>query len=259
MHHPTAFATDDGNLLFADCAKQAHERLVEIGCKVDGKAKPEQTITTYFAVKRRLIAKRPRRIFIAKNLSVPAEHECSFHEIMRKAEVGEDLTPYQSRRLLLNPNQGDALLTDWGVQHLHFDAGLNPKKRSSELMFARITDDAFYCIDISDHRGFTRQVMLEILDGNWPESIAAFLLRGGIVGESITDEQVGNLRTANVNVFVRLPNGRAYVYPGGGRTCSGENALDIRACAQVARQCRDAAKATAIDGLQRVFHLPTLR
>lgn len=259
MHHPTTSATDDGSQLFAHYAKQAHERLVEIGCKVGRTAKPEQIVTTYFAVKRRLVAKRPRRIFIAKSVIVPAEHEASFREILRRAEVGEDLTPYQSRRLLLYPNKDDALLSDWGIQHLHFDAGTDPKNRSEKLLFARITDDAFYCVEISDHRGFTRQAMLEILDREWPESIARFLLRGGIVGESVTDEQVENLRAANINVFVRLPNGRAYVSPGGGRTSSGENALDIRQCALLRSQCREAAKATAIDGLHRFGYLPPLK
>lgn len=258
MHQPTASATDDGSQLFAECAERAHERLAEIGCKVDGTAKPEQIVTMYFAVKRRLIAKRPRRIFIAKNLRVPDEHEASFRGILCTAEVGEDLTPYQSRRLLLNPNKDDALLSDWGVQHLHFDTGTDPKNRSGKLLFARITEDALYCIDICDHQGFTRQVMLEILDRQWPESIARFLLRGEVVGESVSDKEVGNLRAANVNIFVRLPNGHAYMCPGGGRTSSGENALDIRQCALLRTQCREAAKATARDGLQRTFRLESL-
>lgn len=258
MHDANTSATHYGSQLFADCAKQAHQRLVEVGCQVDRTAQPDQILTTYFAVKRRLIARRPRRVFVAKSVIPPAKYKASFREILRRAEMGEDLTGYQSRRLLLNPNEDDALLSDWGVQHLHFDMGTDPKNRSRELLFARITDNALYCIDISDHQGFTRQIMLEILDREWPESIAPFLLRG-IVGESVTDGQVKNLRTANINVFVRLPNGRAYVSPGGGRTSSGQNALDIRQCALLRRQCRDAATATAKDGVRRVFCLPPLK
>lgn len=249
----------DEKQLFADSARQAYSRLVEIGCRVDANAQPREILTMYFGIKRRLISKRPRKVFIAENLKIPIEHADSFREISRRAEAGEDLTAYQSRRFLLEPNEDDALLSDWGVQHLHFDAGLSPQKRSRELLFARITEDAFYCIDISDHHGFTRQVMLEILDTNWPESIARFLLRGDIAGESVTDEQVGRLRKANVNAFVRLPNGRSYVCIGGGRTSSGHNALDIRSCAQLFGQCRDAANAMARDGFPRVCCLPPLR
>ena len=255
----SASASYGENQLFADCAKQAHGRLVEIGCKVDEKAKPEDIVVMYFGVKRRLISRRPRQVFISKNLHIPVEHQASFREIVGKAETGGDLTVYQSRGSLAKPDKDDSLLSDWGVQHLHFDTGFKPKKRSGDLVFARIAEGAFYCIDISDHRGFTRQVMLEVLDSNWPESIAPFLLRGDIAGESVTDEQVGNLRAANVNTFIRLPNGRSYNCIGGGRACSGDNALDIMACTQLFRQCRDAGKAMAKDGFPRVCYLPTLR
>jgi hypothetical protein len=230
--------------LFADCAKQASQRLIQIGCSLDANARPEKILIAYFGVKRRLIATRPRTVLIAKNLRIPA----SFHEVVRKAEAGEDLTPYQSRRFLSKPSKDDALLSDWGIQHLHFDMGLDPNNRSSDLLFARITEDAFYCIDISDHRGFTRQIMLEILDSDWPESIARFLLQGSIAGESVTDEQVGNLRKANVNAFVQLPNGRTYSL-GCGRSSSGDNILDVRECARLFVLCREAAKAMAKDGL----------
>jgi hypothetical protein len=247
-----------GSELFTDCAKQAYERLVEIGCKVDQQAKPEEVVITYFAVKRRLICRRPRRVFTPQKLKVPVEHDDSFREIVHRAEAGEDLTVYQSRRLLLNPTKDDALLSDWDVQHLHFDRGTDPKNRSEKMLFARITDEALYCIDISDHQGFTRRVMLEILDRNWPESIARFLQRG-IAGETLTDEDVRHIRSANANAFIRLPNGRTYGCIGGGRSCSGENALDIMACAQVFRECRDAANATAKDGVPRVCRLSPLR
>jgi hypothetical protein len=74
-------------------------------------------------MKMREMSARPRTVYVAKNFTCPIEHTKGLAEIRRKAEAGESLASHQ--RYVRHPDNEDALLNDWGVQHFHL--GLTPR------------------------------------------------------------------------------------------------------------------------------------
>jgi hypothetical protein len=88
------------------------------------------------------------------------------------------------------------------------------------LLFARVTPETLYCINILDHDAWTQQEMLGIIHRNWPDSIAQFRL-DGMQGEKLSDQEVRSLRDKNCNVSIAMADGVAYLPIGNGSSSSG--------------------------------------
>lgn len=144
---------------------------------------------------------------------------------------GGDLTPYLSRSIK-DAASRDGLLWDYGMHHFHLssrgeESGLI--KRSDYLLFAIVTKDHAFFVDVRKHRDsqglqWVRQDLLEIVHRNWPEVTGALAVRG-VEDSRLTDEQKKELRRKNVNTFhdfgeyATLPLGGGTVGGGGSVWC----------------------------------------
>ena len=205
--------------------------------QIDPSETAENIIMKYFNIHKRRIPVCPRNILISKEFHCPLEVQTGLNEVLRKAEAGEDLRPHQSRELLLNPEYNDQLLNHWNIQHLHLDILPHRKykgllKRSRLLLFARVTSETLYCINILDHDAWTQQEMLDVIHRNWPDSIAQFRL-DGMRGEKLSDQEVRSLRDKNCNVSIAMADGVAYLPIGNGSSSSGMSTDVVLACLRV--------------------------
>jgi hypothetical protein len=224
--------------LFKDVARIAAARLTAKGYEVNPSEKPEDLLCQYFNARRRRITPAPRKVFIAAGFICPPVHAAVFQEICRKAEAGEDLRPHQSRKIT-TLDYNDGLLNHWDIQHLHLSLEPDPKhkgllKGTPEVLFARITDDAMYCVAVAEHV-WTKQEFVRIIHETWPETLRP--LKGRIRGERLSDEQIGNLRRVNANVAIEMEDGTVYASVGGGYLSSGMHSLALVFTAQLHKLC----------------------
>lgn len=193
----------------------------------------------YVRLSSHMIRPRPRRLHIASDLSWPERQEVGVKILLGRALVGWDLAPFQGRGLL-NPIKTpdriphERLLYHWGIHHFHLGAAspvIGPGDsvgRTSELLFARVTDSDFFALAVLDHDSFNDLRLVEILHRNWPESIQHLRLQG-VVGleHSVSASERKILRRKHVNEIVELRDGTIYAPLGGGVVCSGDP-LDAR-------------------------------
>ena len=124
----------------------------------------------------------------------------------------------------------DWLLWDYAIHHLHLNRKPGKSgfvKRSDWLLFAIVSDEDVYFVDVRLHRdrGFewVRQDLLEIVHRNWPALIEARVLHG-VSGETITDAEKKELRRKRANVVHEI-GGNAIAPLGWGMTADGHSAL----------------------------------
>ena len=124
----------------------------------------------------------------------------------------------------------DWLLWDYAIHHLHLSQKPGKSgfvKRSDWLLFAIVSDDDVYFVDVRPHRdhGFewVRQDLLEIVHRNWPALIEDRVLHG-VSGETITDAEKKELRRKRANVVHEIA-GNAIAPLGWGMTADGHSAL----------------------------------
>jgi hypothetical protein len=183
----------------------------------------------YFNVLRRRIPVRARRVRVseelrARTLVSSVAHQSAIQRIVAAASSGGNLNPYLSHRLL-DPGYYDLLLDDWGIHHLHLGDGVGLAgtrhgfvERTRELLFAIVTSDDLYLIDVLPHGvSFADDRLLEIVLANWPQLLEPFCLRGvqGVEPE-LTREERYCMRQSGVMTLVQLSDGRAYAGRGGG-------------------------------------------
>ena len=153
---------------------------------------------------------------------------------------GKDVNGFLSKRIdsATGKRSRDELLWDFGMHHLHLSRALEPSgdfvKRSDYLLFAIITQEHAYFVDVRPHRdpqnlGWVRQELLKTVHLNWPELIEPNVLRG-VKGAVVTDEQKKELRRKNTNHVPEL--GGNAVAPLGGGTMGDGSSLVCRWLAQ---------------------------
>ena len=153
---------------------------------------------------------------------------------------GKDVNGFLSKRIdsATGKRSRDELLWDFGMHHLHLSRALELSgdfvKRSDYLLFAIITQEHAYFVDVRPHRdpqklGWVRQELLKIVHLNWPELIEPNVLRG-VKGAVVTDEQKKELRRKNTNHVPEL--GGNAVAPLGGGTMGDGSSLVCRWLAQ---------------------------
>ena len=101
-------------------------------------------------------------------------------------------------------------------------------KRSGHLLFAIVTGETAYLVDIRPHTDprklqWVRQDLLKIVSSNWPELIERNVLHG-VSGTRVTDEEKKVLRNKNANLATNL-GGRAIAPLGGGVASDGSSIL----------------------------------
>lgn len=176
----------------------------------------------YFTVVLRTIEKKPRTIYKAANFTCPAELQTGLSILEDKITKGESLFPYQSKSVS-NLTSEDCLLYSWSIHHFHLGETIESGgfiKRTGPVLFAYVTDDSFYMIDIKQHGAWSDKGLLQTLYDNWPSLLQCWKVDGQPV-VNFSSSDIGQLRKAHVNTIVELNDGTSFVGPGFGMTTAG--------------------------------------
>jgi len=210
--------------LYRDWIQLLRDELVGRGYPVPDDDPPQAVAFKCFSARLRAIDCRPRTVYQAKSLICDADYASAIRNIEALAASGGDLKPHLSK-YLLKSNFHDPLLNDWGIHHLHLgneQDGSGFIKRTGPLLFAHVTPESLYLIAVKDHDAWTDIDLLETILANWPELLDRCELRNSS-GSVLTQPELKALRKKNMQVALRLSNGRAYLPMGGGSMCSGVN------------------------------------
>jgi hypothetical protein len=211
----------------SDLLAMARKQLVADWGTESGQLSDDQVLIRFFDSLRRKPSIRPRTLWIADDFRCPPEHEEGWKVLESKVLDGKDLRPHLSKRHA-QLNTLDGLLNEWGVHHLHLGTAIAPGasahvERTGPVLFARITEEAFFAINIYPHGDWENSSVLESLHRNWPDAIKQYRLRG-IQGEPLTAMQRRNLRRTNVQAATTTSDGTVYWAIGGGVASSGNSA-----------------------------------
>ena len=150
---------------------------------------------------------------------------------------GQNITPYLSRRVL-DVSYNDALLNDWGIQHLHLGTSVSTKPEhrglliegTKELLYVYFDEQCAYFIKILGHgTDFADQVLVQTIHDNWPEVLEPYRDPNiiSMYPKDLTSTDRYRLRKANLNMGgVTVSDGTTYVMIGGAVASSGDNILD---------------------------------
>lgn len=72
----------------------------------------EELCQRFLNLQLRLIPTTPRKVFVAKALTCPADHQAGYDQLRQRVEKGDNLRPYLSRTLI-DLDFDDMLLNDW--------------------------------------------------------------------------------------------------------------------------------------------------
>lgn len=187
----------------------------------------EHAPVEFFNIKKMLIPAIPQQVKYSKEFVCPKGYEKALAEFVQKIENGQSLRPFQSSRVKKSTNK-DLLLSDWNIHHFHLTRQFHSDgfaKRSQFQIFAFITDDTAYLIQIYPHSRqylYCLQEMIRIIHDNWSELIEKNKLKGIVsLSEHITDAKYDILRKAHVSTMVDLGNGNIYGLIGGGYATDG--------------------------------------
>lgn len=211
--------------LYADWIAHVRAELAGLGYQLPSETSAQDAVFAYYSFNLRAI--RPLRR-VVKRAAGLGEHAAGYEdvldEIQRRAEKGELLLAYLSKRLA-DPSYNDPMLNDWGVHHLHLGRQRDTSgfiERTGPLLFAHVTRDAFYMLGVYGHGSWTDIGILEAILNNWPELLEQHEVAGlNISGPPITSDEHKRLRTKNGNTVVKLSNGKDYFPMGGGVASSG--------------------------------------
>ncbi len=200
-------------------------RLDAAGAKVrDRSANVREIACQYFNLTGRLIPRRPRHVIRSREFRCPQERLTGLRLIEHKMSSGGDLNPHLTTRLektWLN----DGLLSHWDIQHFHLGECMTQSGfvvRTAELLFARVTADAAYLLDVRDHGSFSDQELFQALQSNWPETLdICRLSRLVALPVDPSGLDVAKLRAAGINSISQADDSHFYMPLGGGVTTSG--------------------------------------
>ena len=166
---------------------------------------------------------------------VPQDVKTNVDRVVRLQCRNGDINPYQSKGLLNNDVSGerrgqrtDLLWADWGIHHFHLtEDDIAPgeyfSERSEWLLFAKVLQDAVFCIDVRHHpkgAGFADDELLAIAVRNWPQIFEDWKAKG-VLGlartEPYSKEDIHALRNGGVSTLYEI-DGAVYVPPGVGVT-----------------------------------------
>src|ERR1022692_1317648 len=221
--------------LLSDLKAILVQHLTTLGTHFKATDSAEQLLLLVLNHELKTVAPRPRTVhcsrkFQAKLSKLPVAQQQAANAIMLKFGKGDDINGHLSTGSA-RPKETDPLLADWRIHHLHIS---NHKKKPSDkfyartgpVMFAQISDDAVYFIDIYPHgKGFpetwTRQEVLKIVDDEWPHLLDPYRATGIVdVAFTPSDMELKKLRKARVNTILKV-GGSFVTPPGGGLTGAG--------------------------------------
>ena len=205
-------------------------------------------VARYFEMLHRRIAPVPRKVHFSQEIhhslgKLRREADLELRDQARDAwgavflirsllVEGANVTRFLSKNIKSLISR-DGLLWDFGMHHFHLGKDVEESgfvKRSDYLLFATITQESAYFVDVRLHPqpgdlGWVRQDLLKIVHSNWPELVATKVLRG-MKGIVLTDEEKHELRRKNCNHDTQFGNNA--IAPMGGGTMSDGSSLLCR-------------------------------
>ena len=192
----------------------------------------------FLTINRKYIKQHPRAVLLSKeitqNQSQNPDRWNQLQNIIRIANAGDNLNPFQSRKLY-EPNSHDTLLYNWHIHHLHLSPNSHNKdqrfnERTEYLVFAVIHPTTIYFLDFDSHYTdyvFAEENWLRIIINNWPSLLTPY--DGDPVfsnGQAVTTE-LRNKLWKNYTLGFTKVDGKAYVHPGIGVTSSGHSLMVV--------------------------------
>ncbi len=185
----------------------------------------------YMNLNRRLIESKPRTILKSKEFTCPKGIENNLRDLENRIIIGEDLTPFLSRKLK-KLDFPDATLNEWGIYHLHLGGFKGPKRLSkgrNEILFAMFDENYFYFIQILTHKDWTNKEIINLVHRNWSSLIARFKIRMNSF-EKTSDRDRDLWRNGGINTPIIMDDGTTYLCPGGGMVITQYNTIDKHYC-----------------------------
>ncbi|WP_215751915.1 hypothetical protein [Gluconobacter sp. P5E10] len=178
----------------------------------------------YFETRNRSVTCVPRTIKIAREFSCPTEYVHGWEVLQAKVKTGADINGHLGRKHA-SPFDPDWMLAEWGVHHFHLGVDSHPNDpafvvRSGPLVFAMLTDDTFYAINVYSHQSFLDAGVVEKIHDNWPEIISSFRTGAGVA--NVVDHKERKIsRESHLNTTTVITDGTRYRPIGGGVLMSG--------------------------------------
>jgi len=191
----------------------------------------QSIMTSFFNLKHKFIKNQLRKVVMSRGLQAKASVlnlDAILKTVAQHFTDGSDVNPYLSKGII-RAGKHDFLLNDWEIHHLHLnDKKDKPadyfKQRSSQLLFAHITPETAYFIDIRHHNEnlvFAQRDLLRIVRDNWPDLNRKFLVQEEPmeVFPKHDEQGIHNLRKGSFLFFTQVDD-HAYM-PGLGSAVSG--------------------------------------
>lgn len=217
--------------LQADYSSAVYARLKRAGYT---DADKKYAVYQYYNLLKRQIEPKPRKVMYSKEFQCPKEYQVALKAFEERAQNGLSLAPFQSEKIK-RANYNDMLLNDWGIQHFHLSRRYRDDgfvARSQYQIFAYVTDEAMYMIQIVPHNEedlYSRREMVRIIRDNWPNLLKRFHFKG-VTGltEKLDDHAYGEIRNANITTLLELGENEVYGMIGGGYASNGFSIESLR-------------------------------
>jgi hypothetical protein len=178
-----------------------------------------EVLMSYETWRSRLIPAQPRHPHLSPELRASpkaVEHKVALDALVRKIEVGDDLTPHLSKSID-KAQARDRMLADLGVHHLHLSTRLGPNgrfvERGDDLLFVAFKPGDAYLIDIYDHvTDWARKDILATIARNWPEAGLVHELKSVIgLTHEFDDADRLEIQKAGVSVGAIETDGKVFM------------------------------------------------
>lgn len=197
-------------------------------------ASREKAVYQYFNLCKRSVEARPRSVVYSREFECPESYRLALEEFEEKVRKGESLRPFMSDKYR-ELNYDDLLLNDWNVYHFHLSRQYKADgsvKRSDYEIFAFITDETMYMIQIYHHRTedlYSRQEIMRILHDNWPGLLEPFRLQDALeLSKPYSDHELHQIRQSHAMTLLQIRKGQVYGMIGGGYASSGYSGEALR-------------------------------
>lgn len=201
------------------------EELVDIGRNIVGLDDNDKIFVAYFNTC--LLFPKPQTYYVHvhNDFVCPLENKNGYELLEKKIRGGEKFSAHLSRSTKKTENH-DLMLYDWGIYHFHLGTTIEEDgyiQRTANLLYAYIKDNQMYLLGIFEHGKWNDQQLIELIHKYYPWSIKSWAVdeQPEIV---LSEQDRKRMRNANVNTFVIMNDGTAYLGPGWGYTAAGTSA-----------------------------------